>query len=740
MAQPTGSISGTVIDADARQSLPGAHIRITELDRGEVSDTEGKFQFTEVPAGVYSVEVSFVGFQTRTLTDIVVRSNRTHNLNIELRMATVEGEAVTVSSGYFQRSETQHVSRATMNREEIRRSPGAGQELSRVITTVPGVATSENSQDLMVRGGSPQENANYINNIFVPTVNHFDGEEARSYGPIGLVDTDLVESLEFYAGGYSATYGNRMSSVADIQYRRGSRDRWQGQLDLNMSGFGGALEGPIGEYGSFWLSANRSYLDLISDALSVVGAPRFADVQFKADFDLNADNQLTFLQIFGDSGSEWDREESLDDGRLSYLNMNNQVNTTGLNWRRFWNDEIHSTTSVSYSFLAQDISTRYTETDDIELIYNNRHDYISFRNVTYWRAADAHRFEFGGDLIYTNGDYDYYYAPFVNEANVERPEISRDLQVDNWNAELFGSYIIRPTSRLTLTLGSRLGYNNINEDWMISPRLGTSLEVSDRLTLKASGGIYRQQMPLFIRSQQEAFRDLSDPYVRQMIAGFDYLFGESTQLTVEVYDKQYRQMPIQPADYHAGPPSYVFDDGGTFFDELEDDGEAWAWGIDLMVHRKITDGIYGTLSGSFFRSRYKDYKGDWQNRDFDVEYLVSAVGGYRPNNHWEFSIRWSYIGSRPFTPLDMEASAAQNTTILDLTQYNEDDMPAFHSLYLRGDRRFFLNNFTLTTFIEVWNAYNRNNVEDYYWNQNEQRLSTFEPFSFLPVGGVLVEF
>lgn len=738
--QPTGAIAGIVVDEETRKPLTGAHLRILELDQGVVTDIEGRFRIEEVPAGVYTVEISYIGFQTRTLTDIIVRSNRIETIEVVLQTSAVEGEEITVSSGYFQRDETQHVSRATMNREEIRRSPGAGQELSRVITTVPGVATTENTQDLMVRGGSPQENANYINNIFVPTVEHFEGEEASAYGPIGLVNTDLVEKLEFYAGGFSASYGNRMSSVADINYRRGSRERLQGQIDVNMSGFGGTVEGPAGENGSFLLSGSRSYLDLIAGALNVVGAPRFGDIQGKFDVDINKNNRLTVLQIFGDSGSEWDRNEMIDEGRINYLDMHNQVNTSGLNWRRFWDDQVFSNTSVSYSFLSQDIQFRYTDTDNIELDYNNRHDYVSFRNVTYWRVSDIHRFEFGGDLNYTNGDFDYYFAPDVNEANVNRPEINRNLQVDNWNAELFGSYILRPLSALTITIGNRMGYNNINENWAWSPRLGASYQLTQRLTLKASGGIYRQELPLFIRSQQESFRELNDPYVRQIITGFDYLLGESTQLTVEVYDKQYRQIPIQPEDYDAGPPTYVFDDGGRFFDELEDNGEAWARGIDLMIHRKIADGFYGTLSGSFFRSRYKDHTGEWQDRDFDVEYLFNVIGGFRPNNNWEVSMRWTYIGSRPYTPLDLGASRSQSRGILDLNRYNQEDMPAFHSLYLRGDRRFFLNRLTLTAFVEVWNAYNNSNVEDYYWNQNEQQRSAFEPFSFLPVGGVLIEF
>ena len=317
--------------------------------------------------------------------------------------------------------------------------------------------------------------------------------------------------------------------------------------------------------------------------------------------------------------------------------------------------------------------------------------------------------------------------------------MTRNLNKDRLDGELFATAIIKPTDQTTINAGLRTGTNNLNQNLTFSPRLSASWEATSQLTLNASGGIYRQNLPLFIRSQQPEFDSLRDPYSRHLVAGFDYLLGNATKFSVEFYDKQYRQLPIQPEGYDQGFPTYVFDTQ-TFYDELDDHGEGYARGVDLMLHRKMKSGLYGTISGSFFRSRYKDFSGEWQNRDFDVDYLLSAIGGYRPSQKWELSARWTYIGSRPFTPIDVTRSSQAGQTILDGARYNSERLPAFHSFYVRMDRRIFLNSLTIVTFVEMWNAYNRSNVETIYWNRNTGQPDELNQFSILPVGGFTIEF
>ncbi|MEX2574730.1 MAG: TonB-dependent receptor [Balneolaceae bacterium] len=739
--QRTGILSGTVTDSDTRQGLPGVHVSIPELETGTVSNDHGEFRFENIPAGVYSVQFSFIGFQGRLLTNVVVRSNRTETVETSLRQRIIEGNQVTVSSGYFYKDDMHPLSRVDMGAEEIRRSPGSGQELSRVMSAVAGVASlGDLSQDLIVRGGSPGENGFYIDNIYLPGVRHFETVEGASHGPTGLINTSLVQSLEFSTGGFSASRGGHMSSVADIRYRNGNREQVHGSLDMTMAGLGGMVETPIaGGKGSLLVSARRSYLDLLADALNARGAPRYGDIQAKATYNPDRNNRLVFLQIFGDSRITTSLEEARDEGWPTYPHMHNRQNTSGLNWRKIWTGSLHSNTSLSYSFKEQNSRMFHSDQGDREQRFDNRQDYAVMRHISYWSLSDRHRVEWGSDIIFTKGGFDYHYAPVVNEANAERPDVYRQLQKRQVTGELFGTYVFRTGRDITVSAGGRIGYNSVNENWALSPRVGTTWAVTDRLNLNLAGGIYRQPLPLFLRSQQPGFDTLKDPFTTHFITGADYLLGEATKVSLEIYDKQYRNLPIQPEGFSEGAPSYVYD-SRNIHEELLDHGTGYARGIDLIVQRKIKEGLYGTVSASFFRSRYRDYNGSLQSRDYDVDHLFNMIVGYRPNDYWEFSARWSYIGNRPYTPLDITASAEHNRTILDISRYNSGTMDAFHSLYLRFDRRFFLDHITVGTFFELWNAYNRSNMHSVHWNLNSQAPAKTRQFDLLPVGGFAIEF
>ncbi len=738
---PAGTLSGIIVEQSTGNSIAGAHIVVLETENATASTHNGSFQLSGLNAGIYTIQISYIGFRQRTITDVVIRGNRTTRLIVEMRDEIIAGDEITVTAGYFHRSDTESVSRRSLNAEEIRRSPGGGQELARVISTTPGVATTgDTSQDLMVRGGSPRENGFYIDNIFLPGIQHFEELNGSSNGPIGLVNTDLVEHLDFYAGGFSASYGNRMSSMANIRYREASRERRQANIEMSMAGFGGSLETPLNDGKGSWLvSIRRSYLDLIAEAINAGGAPRYGDVQAKGVYDINRDHKLTFLQIYGDSRFTNEIENALENGFLTVPDFRNRQNTTGLNWRRTGSERSYSNSSISWSYTGQQLKSIYTVDGSLDLRYNNRHDFFNLRHVNYHRTGNRFRFETGGDLTYTRGRFDYKFEPFINEAGIQRPGFVRNLSKEQFAGELFGTMIIRPEENITINTGFRAGYNHLNNQFTLAPRASVSWELTHRATVNVAAGIYRQDLPLYIRSQQISFDKLKDPRVLHLITGIEYLLGNATMFSIEVYDKQYRNLPLQPPGYSEGLPVYVFD-SYIFFDELTDAGRAYARGIDLMLHRKIKDGLYGTLSASMFKSRYLDFNGKWQNRDFDVKYLLSAIGGFRPNQKWEFSARWTYIGSRPYTPFDIVQSSAAGRAILDGHRFNSERLPAFHSLYARFDRRIFLDRVTITTFFEMWNAYNRSNVETMYWNQKTGTPDTYHQFSLLPVGGFTIEF
>ncbi|MEM6328012.1 MAG: carboxypeptidase-like regulatory domain-containing protein, partial [Bacteroidota bacterium] len=151
-AQPTGRVVGQVIDAATETPLPGATVTVVGTQLGAATDLDGRFTLSSVPVGTQALEARFLGYDPLIQTDVVVRSGRQAEVVIALRESAIEGEGVTVRAGYFSSiGDVAPVSAVAFSNEEIRRAPGAAQEISRVLNALPGVASrGETSQDLFV--------------------------------------------------------------------------------------------------------------------------------------------------------------------------------------------------------------------------------------------------------------------------------------------------------------------------------------------------------------------------------------------------------------------------------------------------------------------------------------------------------------------------------------------------------------------------------------------------------------
>ena len=684
----------------------------------------------------------YIGYEPLSKTDIIVKSKRITFVNAELKMTMIESEDIIVTAGYFSQIQAQPTSATNFSSEEIRRAPGSVGDVSRILNVLPGVArVNDMSNDLLVRGGSPSENAFFIDNIEIPNINHFPSQGA-SGGPIGILNVDFIEDVNFYTGGFSAAYGDRLSSILDITFRDGNRDEFDGQLDLNFSGFGGIAEGPLANgKGSWFISGKRSFLDLLVYALGTGTAPRFGDIQGKLSYDINNQNKIIILNIFGNSSYKINQDDAIEIGDELFGKVDIYQNTFGINWRSLWSKNGYSNTSISYAFITSSDLWHGAATGRQE----NGNDYLegaySLRNMNYYQFNKTNKIEFGIDTKYEITDYDYFFSPDTNRLGEFVDRIHVENQFNAKKAGVYVNYIWNPLKVLTTTLGLRGDYSSYNDNFHLSPRFSTSLKINERISLNGAFGIYHQTLPLFLLSQNPDNKELDDPIAVHYILGLDYLLTADTKLTVEVYDKEYQNFPLDPDD----PMLFVMDDGifsNQFgnYNKLEDKGEAYSRGIELLIQKKMAKDFYGLISASYFRSRYKDYNGIWRNRIYDNQYIFSVIGGYKPSNKWEFSIRWNFAGGVPYTPFDIEKSKAFNTGIIDQTSVNTKRYPDYHSMNIRCDRRFFFQGSSLVTYLSVWNAYNHKNIFNYYWNTVENQMDTKYQWSLLPIFGLEYEF
>lgn len=739
----TGIIKGKVVDAETKQPLIGVNVFIPDLKTGCVTDLEGEYTFQLIKVGSYTLEFSYVGYEKNIIPDIIVRSTRITYVNPEMRTTEINLSAVEVIAGYFSRTESQSISTTSFSFEEIRRAPGAGGDVSRIIFGLPSLAkVNDTKNSLIVRGGSPVENGFYIDNIEISNINHFP-VQGSSEGPIGIINVDLIENVNFLSGGFNSSYGDRLSSIMELNYREGNRTTTDVQLDMSMQGFGGVIEGPLGSgKGSYILSARRSYLDVILGLMNEnVGLPIYGDVQGKLTYDLSDKHKLSIIDVFSYDNQLMNQDDAKENKNYIYTDYLYYTNTAGINWQYLWGVSGYSNTSLSHTFRKTD--GRYYQTRDAKLLHNNKtlEQEINLRNVNHWLACKEVKLEFGVDAKFTANSYNQFYNEYQDLLGNKTPAVAMDKTLNTYRAGMFANLILKPIAGLTFTPSFRADYYELNEAANISPRVSLSLDLDDVTTFTGTFGVYYQSVPLIIAVQKEEFEKLKNPKAYQYVIGISHLLEESTKLTLEFYNKTYHDFPVDPSQ----PNLFLFDQAAMenlFLPHynLLSVGTANSKGVELTIQKKLAKDFYGLISGSYSKATYSGYDGKTYDRIYDNRLNFALEGGYKPNESWEFSLRWLYAGGAPYTPFDETASRVSFKGVLDETKTNSNRLPDFHSLNIRADKRFHFVSSTLIVYLSVWNAYARENIAAYTWDEIENKPDKEKMWGLLPIFGIELEF
>lgn len=739
-----GAIKGRALDVDTQMGLAGANVVLIGTELGASSDLDGYFTINRVPIGSYSIECSFLGYEPVIITDIIVRPERISMPVIELKGTAIKMDEVVVKPTYFKKTEKQPSSFINISKEEIRRASGSGGDVSRIMMSLPSVAkVNDMRNSLIVRGGSPVENGYCIDNIAIPNINHFPSQGASS-GAIGLINVDFIKDAQFYSGGFSAAFGDKLGSLMDITFREGNRSEVDKQLDLNMQGIGGAIEGPLAnDRGSWFMSIRRAYVDLIvglfaQDASTV---PDWGDFQGKMTVNLDNKNKLSFLNLTGLDESVINKDQSIDNEENTYGETIWQTNTGGVNWRNLWGSKGYSNTSISHSYQKWEGEWYNSQTDYLLTKNESTEQNIWLKNNSHWIINAKNTLDFGVETKLTNVNYNNFYAGYFDALGNPTPAL---IVIDDISAVKYGAYLSYPckiNSRLSVTPGIRFDYFDYNENSHVSPRFSLAYKLTHKTTFTAAYGKFNQFLPLVLLSQNDKFKKLDDPVADHYVIGVNHLLTDDSRLTVELYSKEYRQMPLDPNQ----GALFTIDESnlqGGFgsHDDLKSTGRAYSRGVEIMIQKKLAERYYGVISGSYFRTRYRGYDGSWYDRKYDNRFMATIDGGYKPNKLWQYSLRWTYAGGMPYTPFDEAASTAANRGILDESMINSERMPDYHSLSVRVDRRFHYRNSNLITYLSIWNFYGRENISNYYWNEVSNKADKLVQWGTMPVIGLEWEF
>ena len=293
----TGSIKGRVFNLKNNEPLPFTNIIISGTTIGSVSDFDGNFSFTGLQPGYIKLEASSVGFERIITEEILITNAKVASIDIAMKEVAVQITGVEITASVFKRVEESPVSLKSLGISQIEKSPGSNRDISKVIQSLPGVASSVSFRnDIIVRGGGPSENRFLLDGIEIPNLNHF-ATQGASGGPVGIINTDFLREVDFYSGAFPASRGNSLSSVIDMKLIDGNPDRLVYRATLGASEMALSVNGPLSEKTSLLFSVRRSYLQFLFGVIGLPFLPTFTDYTVKVKTKFNVNIELTFIRI-----------------------------------------------------------------------------------------------------------------------------------------------------------------------------------------------------------------------------------------------------------------------------------------------------------------------------------------------------------------------------------------------------------------------------------------------------------
>ena len=283
----TATVNGTIKNERGKVQ-ESVNISVVGLPGGETTNKIGKYSI-EIPANEdVEIAISYIGYQT-SRHKFNLKPGETATLDFKLAKSVEVLPSVEIST-----EQREDINFIKLDPKTIKRIPGASGSFEDILKTLPGVASAnELSSTYNVRGGNYDENLVYVNDveIYRPFLVRSGQQEGLSF-----INPDLVDNINFSAGGFNATYGDKLSSVLDIKYRK--PDEFAGSASLSLLGGSLHLEGTSKNKRFTFLSGLRTRSNqYLLNTLDTEGdyQPFFLDFQSYLTYNISEKSELSFL-------------------------------------------------------------------------------------------------------------------------------------------------------------------------------------------------------------------------------------------------------------------------------------------------------------------------------------------------------------------------------------------------------------------------------------------------------------
>ena len=698
----TQVIRGTIVDTDSKSPLIGATVQVSNHDPliGSSTDLEGNFRLKEVPYGRVDLLVQSVGYEQKVIPNVLVTAAKEVILTVEMSESIEKLQEVIVTA---QKDKTEVlnemalVSARTFSVEETQRYAGSFNDPARLVASFAGVnSNAEGNNDIVVRGNSPKGILWRLEGVEIPNPNHF-AQEGSTGGPINALNSNMLANSDFMTGAFAPEYGNALSGVFDMKYKKGNNQTREYTASASTLGIDFTAEGPFkkGYNGSYIVNYRYSSLQLIND-LGIIdfgGIPKYQDASMNINLPLNKDNHLS---IFGLGGiSSISGEEEHDNGDPAYRGIfGSKMGVIGASHVRFFNEKAFLKTTLSLNgtqlesideYVNEDM--QYYEDENIQITKNT----VRLQSTFNYKFNAQHKIETGA--IISRLGYDAKAKIF----NYETDQLEDVLQDEDATetAQGFVSWKYRISDDWTVTSGLHSMYFNLNESISLEPRAAVRWKATPRSSFNAGVGIhsklssvstYLARIPQENGTIWQPNTNLKPAKAAHLVLGYNYQVSPQSHIKVEAYYQHLYQLLVEDEPNSSFALLNEYDAYGAV--PLVNDGKGRNYGLELTYERFFHNGLYYMSTVSLYESLYTPKDGIERSTAFNGNYIVNFIGGKefsigqpQKNRVMFVNAKLALLGGGRYTPIDLTASQEAGTTV-----YDESKM-----LGLQGEDVFFLN-------------------------------------------------
>lgn len=768
--QNTQIIRGKVVDKVSQMPLIGVVVLVSETDFNTTTDLDGNFVLENIPVGRQIVQTQFLGYQPYVSEAFIVSSNKEIYLEIELieQVEVTETVVVTASSGSDgvgnqALNDLSVVSARSFSVEETKRYAASVDDPGRMAAALPGIQTDQDNENDVVIRGNPSFGVLWkLEGLEIINPSHF-ARPGTTGGGITVFSAAVLGNTDLSTGGFAAEYGNALSGVFDMRYRKGNMVNREHSAKIGLVGLGFSTEGPIKKGRSSYL-INYRYSTL--GILNLMGlyvvrenvANNFQDLSFNLSFN-SKDNKDEF-KVFGVGGmsdEEWFTKQDTSEWQsyLDYIHENSGSNMglLGFSYRRLLNDKSYlkiTTGSVlNHTFMLQeepninDLNQKDTilEYDykilrsQLHLTYSNKINNrfrlktgISLTANTYWLRYKEDR----GNLN------DYYYL--------------NNLSGNTFLLQAYAQGSYRPTEKLTFNFGFHMLFLALNNTYSIDPRVSIQYKPFKNTTISAAYGIHGKALGigsylLQIRDNTGAITqpnmDLKMPKMHHAILSFQQVIGLGFRANVEGYYQYGFHMPTSPV---VNSGYWLFNERDNYgFQQMVSEGQTQNYGVDISVEKAFSRNFFVLVTGSLFWSQYKSL-GDteWRRTRVDKRWGTTIMGGYeftfKKGGVLQIGVKSFISGGLRYTPADVAASQAAGVYVEDTSQLFGASAGTYFRLDARVAYRKDHKKFSYTIALDVQNCTNTKNVRYMIYDRIQSTLIPRYQSGLLPVLSFQIDF